>query len=31
METVTFYRAVSEVEYQQLIHTGKFAVIPELT
>jgi len=28
METVTLYRAVSEVEYQQLIRTGKFAVVP---
>jgi hypothetical protein len=28
METVTLYRAVSEGEYQQLMHTGKFAAIP---
>lgn len=27
METVTLYRAVNEVEYQQLIRTGKFAVV----
>ena len=28
METITLYRAVSEVEYQQLMHAGKFASIP---
>ena len=28
METVTLYRAVSEVEYQQLIRTGKFTAVP---
>jgi hypothetical protein len=28
MKTVTLYRAVSEAEYQQLIRTGKFAVVP---
>ena len=28
METVTLYRAVGEGEYQQLMHTGKFAAIP---
>jgi hypothetical protein len=28
METITLYRAVSEVEYQQLMRTGKFASIP---
>src|SRR5262245_22973470 len=28
METVTLYRAVGEEEYQQLIRTGKFAVVP---
>src|SRR5215468_3570389 len=28
LETVTLYRAVSEVEYHQLILTGKFAVVP---
>lgn len=28
METITLYRAVSEVEFQQLMRTGKFAVVP---
>ncbi len=28
METMTLYRAVSEVEFQQLMRTGKFAVVP---
>jgi hypothetical protein len=28
METVTLYRAVSELEYQQLLRTGKFATVP---
>lgn len=28
METVTLYRAVSEVEFQQLIRTGKFEAVP---
>ena len=28
METVTLYRAVSEVEYQQLMRTGQFAAVP---
>ena len=28
METVTLYRAVCELEYQQLIRTGKLAVVP---
>ena len=30
METVTLYCAVGEGEYQQLIRTGKFAVVPSL-
>ena len=28
METVTLYRAVSEVEWQQLMRTGKFEAAP---
>jgi len=28
METVTLYRAISEVELQQLMRTGKFEVVP---
>jgi hypothetical protein len=27
METVTLYRAISEVEWQQLMHTGKFEAV----
>ena len=28
METITLYRAVSEGEFQQLMRTGKFEVVP---
>ena len=28
METITLYRAVSEVEFQQLMRTGNFEAVP---